>query len=193
MNAEKIATELAKNIRQLEPTLDLEGADRKVFQVAFQDLTNYIAYIQNQHQQIEPEETSAESSLFFSIWTGMWLKKWNQRFSLLIGENKAAKAPENPQAPSGEGSNWENLACREELVRLVVSALIRHSEICGTKIIAEDTVKKEAKKIAGSDINSRENVFKILSGALLKVREISQSAGPLVLIQVQRSYYGKLA
>jgi hypothetical protein len=192
MNTEKIAIILAKNIRQQEPTLDLEGADRKVLQVALQDLTNYITYIQNQHQQINTEETSEQASTeiasFFNVWTGMWLKKWNQRFSLLIGENPA-EAPKNPQASGKDGAGMENFGCREELTQLIISALIKNSEICGTKIIAEDILQKEAKKVAGSDINSRETTFKLLNAALSRVREIAQSTTPVVYIRVQKSYY----
>ena len=41
-----IETTLSKKIKEAEPTLDLQGADRKVLQVAIQDFTNYLKFKQ---------------------------------------------------------------------------------------------------------------------------------------------------
>jgi hypothetical protein len=186
LNSQTLAIQLAKNIRQQEPTLDLEGADRKVLQVALQDLTSYLSYLQTQHQPIDAEEAPQEVNAFLSVWTGMWLKKWRQRFGLLIGENNPRA--EAPQTAGRSCIQWENLGCREELTRLVVDALIRRSEICGTKIIAEDILRREI-QVASGDVNSREVVFKILGRALEKVEAVSQSSKPLVMIKIQKNYY----
>ena len=42
-----VETMLSKKIEEAEPSLDLQGADRKVLQVAIQDFTNYINFSSN--------------------------------------------------------------------------------------------------------------------------------------------------
>jgi hypothetical protein len=192
MNTGKIETILAKKIKETEPSLNIEGADRKVFQVALQDLTNYISYIQNENLPIDQdtiEETSAEFDSFLTVWTGMWLKKWAQRFSLLIGENIPKETAQSTEKSSKSSAKLEDLSCREELTQMVISALIKHSEISGTKIIAENVLQREIQKISTCDINTRENTLKLLNNSLNKVREIAQKTGPVVLVKVEKNYY----
>ena len=116
MNTCIIEATLAKKIQEVVPSISIEGADRKVFQVALQDLTNYMDYIQTQNLPIESnsvEETNAEFDSFLTVWTGMWLKKWNQRFSLQIGENIQKKTAKSTDKTSDCSTKIENSTISE--------------------------------------------------------------------------------
>jgi len=196
-----IETMLLKKIEEAEPSLDLQGADRKVLQVATQDFTNYINFtgnfgsketnIMDQVRKMEQlrEEDSAEFDSFLSVWSGIWLKKWKQRINLLIGKQSAKEKSEASENVSKDESLWTKLECKEEIIGIVVSALIRNAEICGTQVLAENIVKMETCRKSSQDINSKEQVLKILNNALRKAREITQTTGPLIAIKVDKRYY----
>ena len=196
-----IETMLSKKIEEAEPSLNLQGADRKVLQVAIQDFTNYLNFNSNyenketnildQARQMEQlrEEDSIEFDSFLSVWSSMWLKKWKQRINLLIGKQSAKETSKNPEKDTKDESLWTKLECKEEIIGIVVSALIKNAEICGTRVIAENIVKMETCKRSSQNINSKEQVLKILNNALCKAREITQVTGPLIAIKVDKRYY----
>jgi hypothetical protein len=196
MNYTEMETILSKKIKEAEPTLDILGADRKVLQVAFQDLTNYLTFISHATNKetnlLEPlpKEGSLEIESFLGVWTGIWLKKWKERFNLLIGQNNQTVLSKTSETVAKAESLWLKLACRYELTGIVVSALIKNAEICGTTIIAENILKTELlSKQTDQDINNKEQTLALLSGALRRAREIAKRTGPLVLIKVDKSYY----
>ncbi len=202
MNYTEMETILSKKIKEAEPTLDILGADRKVLQVAFQDLTNYLTFISHATNKetnlldnsdtIEPlpKEGSLEIESFIGVWTGIWLKKWKERFNLLIGQNNQTELSKTSETIAKAESLWTKLACRDELTGIVASTLIKNAEICGTTIIAENILKTELqRKQTDQDINKKEQTLAILSSALRRAREIAQRTGPLVLIKVDKSYY----
>jgi hypothetical protein len=196
-----IETMLSKKIKEVEPTLDILCADRKVLQVASQDFMNYLNFsnlvnketnILDHADKLEQlhKENSDELEAFLTVWSGIWLKKWKQRSNLLIGkqknQNELSKAPEaDPKAES----LWTKLECREEMIGIVTSSLIKNAEICGTRIIAENLLKVEIRKNVNIDINNKEQVFAILNNALRRVHEIAQRKGPLISIKIDKSYY----
>jgi len=192
---------LLKKIEEAEPSLDLQGADRKVLQVAIQDFNNYLNFSSNfenketnildQTRRIEQlrEEDSVEFDSFLSVWSGIWLKKWKQRINLLIGKQRAKETSKTLENASKDESLWTKLKCKEEIIEIVVSALIRNAEICGTQVIAENIVKMETCKISSQDINSKEQVLRILNNALRRASEIAQTTGPLIAIKVDKRYY----
>lgn len=202
MNYTEMETILSKKIKEAEPSLDILGADRKVLQVAFQDLTNYLTFISNATNKETntldnsdtmeqlPKEGSVEIESFLGVWTGIWLKKWKERFNLLIGQNNQTELSKTSETLAKAESLWTKLACRDELTGIVVSALIKNSEICGTTIIAENILKTELlHKQTDQDINNKEQTLAILSSALRRAREIAQRTGPLISIKVDKSYY----
>ena len=192
---------LLKKIEEAEPSLDLQGADRKVLQIAIQDFNNYLNFSSNfenketnildQTRRIEQlrEEDSVEFDSFLSVWSSMWLKKWKQRINLLIGKQRAKDTSQTFGNTSKDESLWTKLKCKEEIIKIVVSALIRNAEICGTQVIAENIVKIETCKISSQDINSKEQVLRILNNALRRASEIAQTTGPLIAIKVDKRYY----
>ncbi len=99
---------------------------------------------------------------------------------------QTCKASENT---SKDESLWTKLEGKEELIRIVANALIKNAEICGTQIIAENIVKMETCKSSSQDVNSKEQVLKILSNSLRSARETTQKLGPLIAIQVDKRYY----
>ncbi len=192
-------TVLLKKLTESEPTLDLLGADRKVFQVAFQDLTYYLNFIENMAYKQQNEKSQAKSGKedasefesFLVVWTGLWLRKWKERFNLLIGKNSQNQNKSNGlgEATAKGESLWTELDCKEELIGLVISTLIKNSEICGVKIIAEHILKTELGKKIDQDINSKEQTLEIFSNTLRRTREIAQKNGPLISIKVEKNYY----
>jgi len=196
-----IETTLSKKIKEAEPTLDILGADRKVLQVAVQDFINYLNFYRNlenketnilyqvkQMEQLQKEEPSEfDSSL--AVWSSIWLRKWKERVNLSIGKQNPKATIKTPENDYKAESLWTKLECKEEIIGIVASALIKNAEICGTQIIAENIVKTETCKCSSQDINSKEQVLKILNNSLVRARETTQRRGPLIAIQVDKRYY----
>jgi hypothetical protein len=192
---------LSTKIKEAEPTLDIFGADRKVLQTACQDFSNYLKFscsFANKEQNILEYTNQLEQSLkvnpaeiesFLTVWCGLWLKKWKNRVNLLIGkDNEESTKASDPKTVANAESKWTNLKCREEIMEILTAALIKNAEICGTRLIAENLLKAELRKI-DQDINNKEQVLTILNNALRRTREISQRTGPLISIKVNKSYY----
>lgn len=192
---------LSKKIKEAEPTLDILGADRKVLQVAVQDFMNYLNFYRNlenketnilyqvkQMEQLQKEEP-AEFDSSLAVWSSIWLRKWKERVNLSVGKQSVKEPSKAPANNSKDESLWTKLECKEEIIGIVASALIKNAEICGTQIIAENIVKTETYKSSSQDINTKEQVLKILSNALRSAREISQKTGPLIAIMVDKRYY----
>ena len=192
---------LSNKIKEVEPTLDVLGADRKVLQVAVQDFMNYLNFYRNlenketnipyqvkQMEQLQKEEP-AEFDSSLAVWSSIWLKKWKERVNLSIGKQNPKATIKAPENDCKSESLWTKLECKEEIIRIVASALIKKAEICGTQIIAENIVKTETCKCSSEDINSKEQVLKILSNSLRRARETTQKTGPLIAIQVDKRYY----
>src|SRR5665647_153552 len=199
MNFIEIA--LSNKIKEVEPTLDVLGADRKVLQVAVQDFMNYLNFYRNlenketnipyqvkQMEQLQKEEP-AEFDSSLAVWSSIWLRKWKERVNLSIGKQNSKATIRAPENDCKAESLWTKLECKEEIIGIVASALIKNAEICGTQIIAENIVKTETCKCSSEDINSKEQVLKILSNSLRRARETTQKTGPLIAIQVDKRYY----
>jgi hypothetical protein len=194
---------LSAKIKETEPTLDIFGADRKVFQTACQDFSNYLKFscsFANRETNILEYSNELEQSLkvnpaeiesFLTVWCGMWLKKWKERVNLLLGNDNGEKSIKttDPEVATKAESKYNNLDCREEMLGILTTSLIKNGEICGTRLIAENILKTELRKTINNDINSKEQVFAILNNALRRAREVSQKTGPLISIIVNKSYY----
>jgi hypothetical protein len=195
-----IVTEILLSIelKKAEPSLDLLGADRKVLQVAYDDLKNYqkfLAFSSELSANIwgiaQPKTDSQTNEEFLSAWTNLWLKKWKQRFCLLLGQTDTKKQDVNPEKLAKAQAAWIKLSSRVEMVEMIAITLIRNSEVCGTSIIAEDILKHELMKTLDVDLDCTKQVFTLLNASLGKAREMSQRTGPLVHIKVDKEYYCK--
>jgi hypothetical protein len=194
-----LESKLSLKIKEAEPTLDITGADRKVLYVASQDLQNYLKFISNLSGKADSPcaDTTKQPSLkdpaeiesFLTVWVGLWLKKWKERFNLIIDSNKTPTLGKTVDRAEQIETLWFRLACRYELTEIVISELIRNKEICGTKIIAENILKAELGKQGIHDVNSKAQTLSLLSIAQRKAREISQKKGPLVSLKIDKNYY----
>ena len=194
---------LSAKIKEAEPTLDIFGADRKVFQTACQDFSNYLKFFcsfENKSTNILEYTNQLEQSLkvnpaeiesFLTVWCGIWLKKWKERVNLFLGKDNGEKSIKatDPEVAAKAESKFINLECREEMLGILTAALIKNGEICGTRIIAENILKTELWKKIDEDINSKEQVLTILNNTLRRTHEISRRTGPLISIIVNKSYY----
>jgi hypothetical protein len=192
---DSIETILAKKIKEAEQSLDINRADRKVIQVANQDFLNYL----NFNTDFLDFKTNTNTKLcrfnktdhveveaFLAVWSGIWLKKWRQRVNLFIGEQNKN---ERQEAGGRTRSVHSALSCRKEIVELVIHSLIKNTEICGTRIIAENIVDTETDKFSSEDLSDQEKALAVLNSSLRKVREISLKVGPLITVKVDKCYY----
>jgi len=192
---------LSEKLKNKNPMLDIFGADRKVLQIACQDLTNYLKVQWNlvgkeaneceladkleEFYQNEPKELEE----FIELWTGIWLKKWGERVKLLIGEEDSKRWNKMTKILSNAEPLWRRLANRREMQEVVISTLIRNGEICGTSILAENLLKMELGENKRKYATEEEHTLNIVNNTLRKARELTRSKGPLIFVRIDKGYY----
>jgi len=196
---------LLESLKKKSPLLDLEGTDKKVLQVAYQDFINYLKTIWNlswDNQAYEYEiaeklrkfyvENPGELTEFMDVWAGLWLKKWNERVKLLIGKDDREKWKKTNKTLTIGEPLWFQLRNREEIKEYVIKTLVRNGEICGTSILAENLIKMELgasfEKIKRK-LNNIENQVYLLSKTLKRARELSKSKGPLIFMRIDKRFF----
>jgi hypothetical protein len=199
-----LETLISQKIKDAEPATDILGADRKLLQVACQDFINYLKFNLKKADG-KAEETclegkierllrddSAELESFLTVWTSMWLKKWKQRVKLLLGKQNQKDLGKSSTTLADGQLLWTKLECKQEMRDLLISALIRNAEICGTEILAENILKMELAKSANQDdVNEKEQLLSVLSNSLRRAREMAQGFGPLIYVKVDKNYYAQ--
>jgi hypothetical protein len=192
---------LSEKLKNKNPMLDIFGADRKVLQIACQDLTNYLKVHWNlvgkeaneceladkleEFYQNEPKELEE----FIELWTGIWLKKWGERVKLLIGDEDSKRWNRMTKILNNAEPLWRRLANRREMQEVVISTLIRNGEICGTSILAENLLKMELGENKRKYATEEEHALNIVNNTLRKAREITRSKGPLIFVRIDKGYY----
>jgi hypothetical protein len=192
---------LSEKLKSKNPMLDIFGADRKVLQIACQDLTNYLKVYWNlvgkeaneceladkleEFYQKEPRELEE----FIDLWTGMWLKKWGERVKLLIGNEEAQRWNKVTKILNNAEPLWRRLTNRREMQEVVVSTLVKNGEICGTSILAENLLKMELGENKRKYTSDQEQVLNIVNNTLRKARELTRSKGPLIFVRIDKGYY----
>lgn len=192
---------LSEKLKSKDPMLDIFGSDRKVLQIASQDLTNYlkvhwdlVGKEANECELVEKleefyNENPDELEEFINLWTGIWLKKWKERVKLLIGKEKAKRWSKVTRILNKAEPLWRKLADRTEMQEIVTSTLIKNGEICGTSILAENLLKMQLGRNKKKYINEEERVISVVNNSLRKARELSRSKGPLIFVKVDKGYY----
>ena len=191
---------LSRKLEELDPTLDLLGPDRKILQVANQDFANYLKFSSDSHRTgnaavnvMEETEQSMEEKgeleSFLTVWTGMWLTKWKSRVKLLLGNEGQESSSKVSETLSKAEPLWKELKCREEMIEIVVSVLIKNAEICGTEILAEHLLKMELVKKNNQDLTCLRHLIAVLNETLRKAREMAENTGPLIFIKVDKGYF----
>ena len=194
-------TIISKKLKEADPTLDISGSDRRMLQVAHQDFSNYLKFNNNfadqeaynlslaQRMEHLHREDPVELESFLTVWTGIWLKKWKKRVKLLLGKQNQSKMSKAVKTLANAESHWRKLDCKEEIMGIVISALIKNGEICGTEILAESLVKTELGKKIDLDVNSGEQVLAVLNNALRRARQMAHITGPLITLKIGKNYF----
>lgn len=193
---------LSDKLKEIDPTMDVFGSDRKVLQIACQDLTNYLKVHWNLVGKEANEcelvdmlekffnENPNELEEFLGIWTGIWLKKWKERVKLLIGNENSNRWNKVTKILSNAEPLWRKLSNRQEMQELVTSTLIKNAEICGTSILAENLLKMELGEKSREYLNEEEQAMNVINNTLRKARELTRSKGPLIYVKIDKGYYG---
>jgi len=196
-----IETLLSEKLLEKNPLIDVLVADRKVLQIACEDLTNYLKVhwdlIEKEANQCDVakelertfEENPQELEEFLSVWTGIWLKKWKERVKLLIGNDNSKRWNNATRILNNAEPIWQALSCHQEMEDIVISTLVKNGEICGTSILAENLLKMELGSEKKTYKNDKEQVVNVVKNALTKARELTQSKGPLIFVKFDKGYY----
>jgi len=197
-----IETLLSEKLKEIDSTMDVFGSDRKVLQIACQDLTNYlkvhwnlVGKEANDCEVVDMlekffKENPDELEEFLGIWTGIWFKKWKERVKLLIGNENSNRWNKVTKILSTAEPLWRKLSNRQEMQELVTSTLIKNGEICGTSILAENLLKMELGEKNREYINEEEQTMNLVNNTLRKARELTHSKGPLIYVKIDKGYYG---
>ncbi|MEM3640982.1 MAG: hypothetical protein QXH37_03565 [Candidatus Bathyarchaeia archaeon] len=192
---------LSEKLKSKNPMLDIPGSDRKVLQIACEDLTNYFKFHwnlvgkeANEYELVDKIEEfynkdPQEFEEFIDLWTGIWLKKWNERVKLLIGNEDSQRWNKVSKILNNAEPIWRRLANRREMQEVVVSTLIKNGEICGTSILSENLLKMEIGGNKKKYINEKEQTVNVVNNALRKARELTRSKGPLIFVKIDKGYY----
>jgi len=196
-----IETLLSEKLKEVNPALDVFGSDRKVLQIACQDLTNYlkvhwdlIGKEAGECELVERlekffNENPSEMQEFLGIWTGIWFEKWKERVKLLIGNENSNRWNRVTKLLADAEPIWRKLPDRQEMQELVTSTLIRNGEICGTSILAENLLKMELGEKDRNYLSEQEQVMNVVNNTLRKARELTRSRGPLIYVKIDKGYY----
>jgi hypothetical protein len=195
---------IGEKLKDADPALDIMGSDRKVFQVACQDFTNFLKFHWNligreasQCELVERlenifKEDSSELDAFLTVWIGIWFKKWKERVKLLIGDQNATRWNKISKTLTSAEPLWKRIDHKQELQEIIITTLLKNGEICGTEILSENLLKMELGEKRVQELSEREQVFTIVNEALRKAREMAQSKGPLIFVKVDKGYYNAL-
>jgi hypothetical protein len=196
-----IETLLSEKLQEVNPTIDVFGSDRKVLQIACQDLMNYLKVHWNlvgkeadECELVEKlekffNENPSELEEFLGIWTGIWFRKWEERVKLLIGNENSNRWNRVTKLLNDAEPIWRKLTNRQEMQGLVTSTLIKNGEICGTSILAENLLKMELREKDRNYANEQEQIISVVNNTLRKARELTRSRGPLIYVKIDKGYY----
>jgi hypothetical protein len=192
---------LSEKLKDKNPMLDVLGSDRKVLQIACQDLMNYLkvhwelvgidANECDLTEKLEKfyNENPSELSEFLNVWTGIWFVKWIERVKLLIGNENSKRWNKVTKILNDAEPLWKSLSNRREMEEIITTTLVRNGEICGTSILAENLLKMELGEEKRDYVNDEERVVNVVNNALRKARELAQSKGPLIFVKIDKGYY----
>lgn len=192
---------LAESLQNRNPQLDLQGTDKKVLRIACEDLLNFlkvhwklvgqeIVEIEltekiREYYQKNPEELRE----FVNLWSGIWMKKWGERVKLLLAQENPERWKEANARLVRVEPAWRRLRNRNEMEDMIIDALVRNGEICGTYILAENLLKNELVTYTYGKIFTKEELLAITTKAIRKARQLSQSRGPLIFVKVDRKFF----
>jgi len=192
---------LLESLRNRNLHLDLQGSDKRILSIASQDFMNYLIFHWKLTSQeiTQPQfterirrylhEKPEELKEFLNIWSGIWIKKWNERIRLVTETEESQRLKKNRKRLSQVEPIWRQLRNRSEIEDIIVQTLIRNGEICGTSILTEHLLKTElASKIERKiSTNSLEDLLDITNRVLARARHLSRSKGITIFIIIGKS------
>ncbi|MBS7647816.1 MAG: hypothetical protein QXL91_00500 [Candidatus Bathyarchaeia archaeon] len=192
---------IAEKLKNKNPMLDVYGADRKVLQIACQDLTNYLKVhwdligkeaneceLADKLEEFYQKEPS-QLEEFINLWIGIWFKKWSERVKLLIGNEDSKKWDKMTKILNNAEPLWRKIPNRKEMQEIVIATLIKNGEICGTSILSENILKMELGENKKKYTTEEERTMNILNNALRRARELTRSKGPLIFVRIDKGYF----
>jgi len=191
---------ISDKIKKIDSTLDFQGSDRKVLQLACKDFANYMKFnckstynlrLEEKLEKFSREET-AELESFLTIWTAIWMKKWQERVKLFIGNQSRNEFNELYKTLDKAGPIWQTLDCKEELIDIAESTLINNGEICGTQILAEYALKVELAK-NNLNLTDKAQALTFLNNVMNRAHEIAKTSGSLMFVEASKAYYSSVA
>ena len=193
---------LSESLRKRAPQLDLGGADRKILHIAIEDLNNYLKVhwrlIGSKTAQSELKEKVdkyfreriEELEELVDFWAGMWMKKWNERVKLVIGDEEHRHL-KNIHDFSGESkSKWRRMRSWQEIEEMAIEALIRNGEVCGTSVMAERLLSSEFGQ--HGQTTDRDDLIVVVNNLFKRARQLSKSGGPLMFIRIDKRFWDVL-
>jgi len=190
---------ITEKIKKISPALDAQGSDRKMLQLACKDFANYMkvnsksACSTNFEEKLETisKNDPQELDSFLTIWTGMWISKWQQRVKIFIGNNAKKELNDLQQTYSKAEPMWNSLECKQELIDMVKSMLINNGEICGSEMLAEYALKIELTKNK-VDLKNKQEALTFVNNLTHRVHAIAKTTGPLMFVEINKAYYNSL-
>ena len=188
---------IADKIKKIDPTINSQGSDRKMLQLVCKDFTNYMKFNDTSKSKtcFEDEfdkfskEKKAELDAFLTVWTSMWMKKWQERVKLLIG--KQDKKEELSKTLTNAEPLWQNLKYKQELIDIVGFILVKDGEICSPEMLAEHVLKTELSKNS-IDFSDKAQALTFLNNVIKSAHEIAKTTGPLIFVEINKGYYNSV-
>ena len=192
---------LSQSLQDKNPQLNPNTTDKKILQIASQDLLNYLKFhwklTGKQHATIEltekietyTQKNPKELQQFINLWSGIWIKKWNERVKILITNEDNLYWKKTNQRQLRAEPLWRQLPYRNEMKDIIINSLIRNGEICGTSILAENLIKTELARYSENKIYVNQNLLNITDKAMKKAKQLSQSKGPLIFVRIDKRFF----
>jgi len=192
---------LSQSLQNKNPQLNPDTTDKKILQIATQDLINYLKFhwklTGKQHAEIiltekiqkYSQKKPEELQQFIDLWSGIWIKKWNERVKVLIANEDHPHWNKEDQHQLKAEPIWRELPHRNEMKDIIIDTLIRNGEICGTSILAENLIKTELATHAENKIYANQNLLNITKKAIKKAKQLSQSRGPLIFVRIDKRFF----
>ena len=195
-----IETLIAEKIKKIDSTLDAQGSDRKVIQLASKDFANCMKFtckstynlcLDEKLEKFSKKKMS-ELESFLTIWTAMWMKKWQERVKLFIGNQSKNELNKLNKTLAKAGPMRQTIDCKQELIDIIESTLINNGEICGTENLAEYALKAELAKNS-PNITDKAQALTFLNNVMHRAHEIAKTSGPLMFVEASKAYYSSVA
>lgn len=192
---------LSESLRKRNPQIELQVSDKRLLRTASEDLMNYFMFhwkmTSQEITQLEFKERirrylieePEELKEFLKIWSGLWMKKWNERVKPVTETEESQRLEKNRKRLNQAEPLWNQLRNRIEIKDIITEALIRNGEICGTSVLAEYLLKTElaSRMERRSPTNSLQDLLDITNKALKRARNLSRTKGKTIFIITRKS------